>query len=51
MENSLVAVYIVQDGLFRFVNAPFCEISGYTSVEITDRLGPWIWSTLTIRSG
>ena len=39
VENSLVAVYIVQNGLFRFVNAPFCSVSGYTSSEVVDKLG------------
>ncbi len=40
VETSLVASYIVQDGLFRFVNTQFCNISGYSYDEIVDRLGP-----------
>jgi len=39
VENSLVAVYIAQNGLFRFANAPFCAILGYTLPEVVDRLG------------
>ncbi len=39
VETSLVAFFIMQDGLFRFVNAHFCEISGYTAEEIIDKLG------------
>jgi PAS domain S-box-containing protein len=40
VETSLVAFFIMQDGLFRFVNSHFCEISGYTAEEIIDKLGP-----------
>ena len=40
VENSLVAVYIAQNGLFRFVNAPFRTLLGYTLSEVIDRLGP-----------
>jgi PAS domain S-box-containing protein len=40
VEQSLVGFYIIQDGLFRFVNKNFCEIHGYTSEEIIDKLGP-----------
>lgn len=34
VENSLAGFYIVQDGLFRFVNRRFCEITGYTCEEV-----------------
>ncbi len=40
VEMSLVGVYIIQEGLFRFVNKRFCEIFGYSYEEIVDRLGP-----------
>jgi two-component system, cell cycle sensor histidine kinase and response regulator CckA len=40
VEDSLVGIYIIQDGLFRFVNKRFCEIFGYTYVEIVDVLHP-----------
>lgn len=40
VENSLVAFYVIQDELFRFVNARFCAITGYPYDEIIDTLGP-----------
>ena len=40
VESSLAAFYIVQDGVFRFVNNQFCLISGYEHDEIVDKLGP-----------
>ncbi|MBN1626686.1 MAG: response regulator, partial [Deltaproteobacteria bacterium] len=40
VENSLVAFYIIQDGLFRFVNTCFCKISGYEYAEIVDKMDP-----------
>jgi len=40
VENSLVAFYIIQDGLFRFVNTCFCKISGYEYYEIVDKMDP-----------
>ncbi len=39
-EESLAGFYIVQDGLFRYVNKMFCEITGYSYDEIVDRMGP-----------
>ncbi|MBN1106567.1 MAG: PAS domain S-box protein [Deltaproteobacteria bacterium] len=39
-EKSLVGVYIIQDGLFRYVNQALAEIFGYAIEEIMDRLGP-----------
>ncbi|RMG00347.1 MAG: PAS domain S-box protein, partial [Nitrospirae bacterium] len=33
-------VYLIQDGIFRYVNPRFCEIFGYSSDEIIDRMGP-----------
>ncbi|MEW6665066.1 MAG: PAS domain S-box protein [Thermodesulfobacteriota bacterium] len=39
-EKSLVGVYIIQDGLFRYINPASAEMLGYTVDEIMDRLGP-----------
>jgi len=44
VENSLVGFYVIQDGLFRFVNKRFCEIFGYSYEEIADRMDP-VWLT------
>jgi len=40
VEKSPVGVYLIQDGLFRYVNAKLAEIFGYSVEEITGRLGP-----------
>ncbi len=40
IEASLAGVYIVQDGLFRFVNKQWCEIYGYAYEEVVDKLCP-----------
>ncbi len=41
VEHSLAGVYLIQDGLFRYVNPMFCQIFGYDSPEeVIDRLGP-----------
>ncbi|HMK75664.1 MAG TPA: PAS domain S-box protein, partial [Thermodesulfobacteriota bacterium] len=40
VENSIVGVYLVQDGLFKYVNPRGAEIHGYKPEEIVDRLGP-----------
>jgi PAS domain S-box-containing protein len=40
VESSLVGVYIIQDGLFRFVNRRWCEIYGYAYDEIVDKVSP-----------
>jgi PAS domain S-box-containing protein len=40
VENSLASFFIIQDGLFRFINNRFCKLFGYTYEEIIDRLGP-----------
>jgi len=39
-ENSLVGLYILEDGLFRYVNRRLCEIIGYTYEELVDKRGP-----------
>jgi PAS domain S-box-containing protein/putative nucleotidyltransferase with HDIG domain len=38
IESSLVGVFIVQDGLLCFVNKRWCEIYGYTSDEIVNKV-------------
>jgi PAS domain S-box-containing protein len=39
-EKSLVGIYLIQDGLFRYVNSKFAETLGYAVEEIVDRMGP-----------
>ncbi|MDQ5987606.1 MAG: Sensor histidine kinase RcsC [Syntrophus sp. SKADARSKE-3] len=39
-EKSVVGIYLVQDNLFKYVNAEFADILGYRAEEIIDRLGP-----------
>jgi two-component system cell cycle sensor histidine kinase/response regulator CckA len=39
-ESSLTGAYLIQDGLFRYVNPAFCRIFGYDTEEIVDSLGP-----------
>lgn len=38
VEQSLVGIYIVQEGRFRYVNPKFAEIFGYTPEEIVETL-------------
>lgn len=40
-ERSVVGVYLIQDGFFRYVNPKLAEIFGYEPEEIIDRLPPW----------
>ena len=40
VENSPVGFYIVRDGLFRYVNKRFCEITGYTYEDLVGKRGP-----------
>ncbi len=40
LENVIVAVYIIQDNTFRFVNKRFCELYGYSNDEIVNKLTP-----------
>ncbi|MEW5806361.1 MAG: PAS domain S-box protein [Acidobacteriota bacterium] len=40
VEESLLGVYIIQDGFFRFVNKRFCDLLGYSYDEVVDKLGP-----------
>ena len=39
-EKASVGVYLIQDGVFKYVNARFAEIYGYTVEEIIDRKSP-----------
>lgn len=39
-EQALVGVYLIQDGVFRYVNPRMAEIFGYTVDELIDRRGP-----------
>ena len=39
-ERSLAGIYLIQDGLFRYVNPRFAEIFKYSAGEVTDKLGP-----------
>ncbi|HEX2966118.1 MAG TPA: PAS domain S-box protein [Syntrophorhabdaceae bacterium] len=40
VESSLVGVFIVQNGIIRFVNTRWCEIYGYTYDEVVDKVSP-----------
>lgn len=40
VEKSLVGVYLIQDGLFRYVNPKLAEFFGYTKDELIERKGP-----------
>jgi two-component system cell cycle sensor histidine kinase/response regulator CckA len=39
-ERSLVGVYLIQDGVFRYVNPCFAKMYGFTVEELTDKKGP-----------
>ncbi|MBV8915629.1 MAG: PAS domain S-box protein [Acetobacteraceae bacterium] len=39
-ESSLAGIYLVQDGVFRYVNPALAAMFGYTVAELADRLGP-----------
>ncbi|MDQ5987118.1 MAG: Regulator of RpoS [Syntrophus sp. SKADARSKE-3] len=39
VENSLVGFYVMQDGVFRYVNKRCCDICGYSYAELVDRSG------------
>ena len=38
VENSMVGVYLIQDGVFKYVNSRFAEIHGYEMEEIVDKI-------------
>jgi PAS domain S-box-containing protein len=37
VEESLVGVYIIEEGLFKYVNKQYCEISGHTYEELVNK--------------
>ena len=39
-EKSLVGVYLIQGGIFKYANPRFAEIFGYSIDEITGKIGP-----------
>ncbi len=39
-EHSLVGVFLIQDGVFKYVNPRLSEIFGYTTEEMIDRMRP-----------
>jgi len=38
VEESLVGVYIIEEGLFRYVNKQYCEISGYAYEDLVNKV-------------
>ena len=40
LRNALIGVYIIQNGLFRYVNPRFAEMFGYAQKDICGRFGP-----------
>lgn len=40
-EESLVGVYLIQDGIFKYVNPRFAEIFGYEREEIVNKISPY----------
>ena len=40
VEKAIVGVYLVQDGVFKYVNSRFAEIHGYEMDELVDKKGP-----------
>ena len=40
VENSIVGVYLIQEGIFKYVNAKFAEIHGYEVEEMVGKMGP-----------
>ncbi len=41
VESSLMAFYIIQDNLLRYVNGQFCTITGYSREELLDVMSPF----------
>lgn len=39
-EKSLIGVYVIQDGLFRYINPKMSEIFGYAEDELAGKKGP-----------
>jgi len=40
VENSLVGVYLIQDGVFKYVNPKLAELFGYSQDELIEKKGP-----------
>jgi PAS domain S-box-containing protein len=40
VENSIVGVYLIQDGIFKYVNSRVGDIHGYKIEEMVDKMGP-----------
>ncbi len=40
-EKSIVGIYVVQDKVFKYVNAQCAQIHGYEIEELIDKKGPW----------
>jgi PAS domain S-box-containing protein len=40
VERSLAGVFVIQDGMFRYVNPRYAEIIGYRPEELIDAMGP-----------
>jgi PAS domain S-box-containing protein len=40
VENAIVGVYLIQDGVFRYVNLRLAEIHGYEAEEMVGKMGP-----------
>jgi PAS domain S-box-containing protein len=38
VEESLVGVYIIEEGFFKYVNKQYCEISGYAYEELVNKV-------------
>jgi PAS domain-containing protein len=38
VEESLVGVYIIEEGIFKYVNKQYCEISGYAYEELVNTI-------------
>ena len=38
VEKAIVGVYLIQDGVFKYVNARFAEINGYSVAEMTGKM-------------
>jgi len=39
-EKTIAGIYLIQDGLFRYVNPTFCNIHGYARDELVDKFSP-----------
>lgn len=39
-EKSMMGVYLIQDGLFRYVNPVLADLFGYSTEELVDKKGP-----------